>query len=76
VITVSNGVDANFFESNKDVKKVTDYHRRNSKIVGYIGVLAWWVDIDLIYAAAQRLNAVDFLLVGPFRTHAQCSTTA
>lgn len=66
VITVSNGVDTNFFESNKDLIKITDYHRRNSKIVGYIGVLAGWTDIDLIYAAAKRLNDVDFLLIGPF----------
>jgi glycosyltransferase involved in cell wall biosynthesis len=73
VITVSNGVDTSFFESNKDLKKITDYHRRNSKIVGYIGVLAWWVDIDLIYAAAQRLNDVDFLLIGPFHKQGERS---
>jgi len=67
VITVSNGVDTNFFESNKDPKKITDYERRNSKIVGFIGTLHLWVDIDLIYTAAQRLTGVDFLLIGPFR---------
>ncbi len=66
VIIVSNGVDINFFESNKDLKKITDYDRRNSKIVGYVGRLSLWVDIDLIYAAAQRLKAVDFLLIGSF----------
>jgi hypothetical protein len=66
VVTISNGVDANFFENKRRLREVTDYHRRNSKIVGYIGALYSWVNIDLIYATARRLNRVDFLLVGPF----------
>jgi glycosyltransferase involved in cell wall biosynthesis len=64
VLTVSNGTDAEFFEMNKNSCEITDYTRTDRKRVGYMGTY-WTVDMDLIYAAAQELTDVDFLLIGP-----------
>ena len=48
----------------KDSYEITDYARTDKKRVGYMGNY-WPVDLDLIYAAARELAAVDFLLIGP-----------
>jgi glycosyltransferase involved in cell wall biosynthesis len=64
VVTVSNGTDAKFFETNKNSHEITDYTRTNKKRVGYMGTYDR-VDMDLIYATAQELTEVDFLLIGP-----------
>jgi glycosyltransferase involved in cell wall biosynthesis len=64
VLTVSNGTDAEFFEKNKNSYEITDYTKTDKKRVGYVGAYHM-VDMDLIYAAAQELTEVDFLLVGP-----------
>jgi hypothetical protein len=63
VLTVSNGTDAAFFETNKNSHEITDYTRTDKKRVGYMGTYHR-VDMDLIYAAAQELTEVDFLLLG------------
>ena len=74
VVTVSNGTDAKFFEMNKNSCEITDYARTDKKRVGYMGTY-YRVDMDLIYATAQELTEVDFLLIGPLdrqnqrRTH-------
>jgi len=62
-VTVSNGTDAEFFEKNKNSHMITDYARTDKKIVGYMGTYHR-VDMDLIYATAQELAEVDFLLIG------------
>jgi hypothetical protein len=64
VLMVSNGTDAEFFEMNKNSYEITDYTRTDKKRVGYMGTYER-VDMDLLYAAAQELTEVDFLLIGP-----------
>ena len=64
ILTVSNGTDADFFEMNKNSYEITDYTRTGKKRVGYMGTYHR-VDMDLLYAAAQEITEVDFLLLGP-----------
>lgn len=71
VLTVSNGTDAEFFEKNKNSHEITDYTRTHKKRVGYMGTYHR-VDMDLIYATAQELAEVDFLLIGPLDRQNQC----
>jgi glycosyltransferase involved in cell wall biosynthesis len=66
VVVVSNGVDSEFFLRNRESHQILDYAKKNRKIVGYVGALSSWVDLDLVYAAAEELTEVDFILVGPF----------
>ena len=65
VITVSNGVNMDFFQENKSATHISDYQKSNRKTVGYVGSFYEWVDIDLIYDAAKSLQNADFVLVGP-----------
>lgn len=65
VITVSNGVNVDFFQENKSATQISDYQKRNHKTVGYVGSFYKWVDMDLIYDAAESLQSADFVLVGP-----------
>jgi hypothetical protein len=64
VFLVSNGTDIDFFEKNKNSYDITDFKKTNKKRVGYMGTYHR-VDMGLIYATAQKLTDVDFLLIGP-----------
>ncbi|MGZ4928908.1 MAG: glycosyltransferase, partial [Halobacteriota archaeon] len=66
VVLVSNGADSEFFEHNKESHQILDYEKKERKIVGYIGALSSWIDLNLVYDAAEELAEVDFILVGPF----------
>jgi glycosyltransferase involved in cell wall biosynthesis len=66
VVVVSNGADSEFFARNRELHQVLDYATKNRKIVGWVGTLGSWVDLDLVYDAAEELAEVDFILVGPF----------
>ena len=65
VITVTNGVDPNFFEKNANFYKISDYKKTNRTVVGYVGALYNWIDLDLILECAKSLLEVDFVLIGP-----------
>ena len=65
VITVSNGVDVDFFQENKNAMDIRDYRKRDNQTAGYVGSFYKWVDVDLIYQAAAELPNVDFVLIGP-----------
>lgn len=64
IINVSNGVTPDFFEKMKD-NEVTDYKKEDKKVVGYVGAIFNWFDINLVYKSAKFLPNVDFILVGP-----------
>ncbi len=71
VVVVSNGADREFFVCNKESHRIVDYAKNNRRIVGYIGALSSWIDLDLVYNAAKELAEVDFILVGPFDPRAK-----
>jgi glycosyltransferase involved in cell wall biosynthesis len=69
IMVVSNGVDAEFFESAKKPQVTMSYVKKSRKAVGYVGHFGWF-DFDLIFATANLLTDVDFVFIGPVRGHA------
>ena len=69
IVVVSNGVDAEFFESAKKSHVTMSYVKKGRKAVGYIGFFGWF-DFDLIFATANILTDVDFVLIGPVKGQA------
>jgi glycosyltransferase involved in cell wall biosynthesis len=65
IVTVSNGVDTDFFEKNRNNVKIKDYKKHGRMVVGYVGALFDWIDIELIFKSAQNLKEFDFVLIGP-----------
>ena len=61
VVIVPNGVNPTFFRKFKNKNKI----KNDKKVIGYVGALFEWVDIDLIYKSAKKLKNINFVLVGP-----------
>lgn len=64
VLNVSNGVNLHFFQENKNLV-VKNYKKGTKKVVGYVGAIFEWIDLDLIFESAKSLSNVIFILVGP-----------
>jgi len=65
-----NGVDAEYFGSAQDYKKSEAdilYKHRDKKLVGYVGHISTWVDIDLIIETAKILDPCVFVVIGPIK---------
>ena len=63
-----NGVDADFFgRALTYVKNETDllYGYRDRKVVGYVGGIHDWVDVDLMVETARLLPEMLFVIIGP-----------
>lgn len=65
---VPNGVDTDYFGSaltyGKNESDVL-YNYRDRKVVGYVGGIHDWVDVDLIVETAKLLPDTVFVLIGP-----------
>ena len=64
VLTVSNGVDTAFFQANRSAWQPSDYGKRGP-VVGFVGAILDWVDLDLVFQAAVMMPGVDFIMIGP-----------
>jgi glycosyltransferase involved in cell wall biosynthesis len=65
---VPNGVEVDYFETALTYQKSPDdelYKFRDKKIVGYVGQIAKWVDVGLIYDCSMKLHDYIFVIVGP-----------
>ncbi|MEA5115593.1 MAG: glycosyltransferase [Geobacteraceae bacterium] len=67
-LLVPNGVDDTFFRTALTYAKqesdiLNEY--RDRPVVGYVGGIHDWVDVDLIAETARRLPEVVFVLIGP-----------
>ncbi len=63
-----NGVDHDFFRAALTYeKKESDFLRefKGKPVVGYVGGIHDWVDVDLIVETAKLLREVTFVLIGP-----------
>jgi hypothetical protein len=67
IVTVSNGVNRKYFERQKDQCNVDKYLPRGRKIVGYVGAIYEWIDLELVMETALRLPQYDFVMVGPVK---------
>lgn len=61
---VRNGAEFEHFYSDKEDHK----NKAKNKIVGFVGAISDWVNIEMIAAAAKALPNVDFHMVGPIST--------
>ena len=67
-ILVPNGVDAAFFRTALAYEKRESdvlYEFRGKPVVGYVGGIHDWVDVDLIAETARRMPGITFVLIGP-----------
>jgi glycosyltransferase involved in cell wall biosynthesis len=65
---VPNGVDTEYFGRVREyVKRETDmlHEYRGRPVVGYVGGIHDWVDVDLIVETALLLPDTSFVLIGP-----------
>ncbi|MBM7613930.1 glycosyltransferase [Alkaliphilus hydrothermalis] len=63
VCLVPNGCDYHFFNKHKENGVKIDKDP-NTKIIGYIGAIAPWVDVDLITATAEAFPKEEIFLIG------------
>lgn len=59
------GVSLELFEPARTVEKPDDLQGIDEPIVGYVGALHEWVDLELIRAVAASMPDFQFVLVGP-----------
>lgn len=66
VIFLQNGVNAKWFKNQVENSNIPeDIISIKKPIIGYIGALSSWVDIELIAYSAKQLQNWTFVLVGP-----------
>jgi glycosyltransferase involved in cell wall biosynthesis len=65
VVMVSNGVDFSFFQEKRRAMVPADYRKSDRKVVGYVGAIFDWIDLELVHAAARLTPELDYLMVGP-----------
>lgn len=63
---VTNGVDVDFFIQSQKVKP-SSMQALKRPIIGYIGAIQEWFDVELIAWAAKERPNFQFVLVGPFK---------
>jgi len=67
-ILVPNGVDDDFFRAALTYEKRESdqlFACRDKPVVGYVGGIHDWVDVDLIAETARRMPEITFVLIGP-----------
>ena len=61
--TVGNGVDVDFFIEKSACDATLDVY--GQKVIGYVGALRDWIDLDLVERAAKARPDDIFVLIGP-----------
>jgi glycosyltransferase involved in cell wall biosynthesis len=69
VVMVTNGVDCDFFSKNKNSYAVPDYIKSTRPIVGYIGAIWDWINVELVHEVARLSPEIDYLMIGPVSTN-------
>ncbi len=59
------GVNLELFETARTLEKPDDLQEIDGPIVGYVGALHEWVDLELIQAVATSMPDFQFVFVGP-----------
>lgn len=63
VVTICNGVDYDFFEQRRYAEIA--FPSAAGKVVGYVGAIRDWIDLQLVAAVADCMPEVTFVMVGP-----------
>lgn len=64
---IPNGVKLSDFSSKKDfhIKEIENLKAEGKPVIGFIGAVHDWVDLDLVYDAAITRPNYNFVIVGP-----------
>lgn len=71
---LSNGVDFDYFNNfrNSHGPKPKYLEGLNTPMIGYIGTITYWIDLDLIISVAQVNPDYSFVLIGPLQIDIGC----
>ncbi len=61
---VCNGVDYEFFSTPLQVPRPADLPQTGLPIVGYVGSIAAWFDLDLLEECVKKFPSVNFVIIG------------
>ncbi len=67
---IPNGVDFNHFQTGQiraAADKPVELKEINKPLIGYIGVISWWTDLELLSAISKKLN-IAVMMIGPVET--------
>ncbi|MDD2890371.1 MAG: glycosyltransferase [bacterium] len=65
---IPNAVDFPFFNTQASlVKDRMDLASIPRPILGFVGLVSWWIDTELIYETAVKLPNYSFVIIGPIR---------
>jgi hypothetical protein len=77
VALIRNGVDVDAFQRlAASSGRPDDLPRTGRPIVGFVGALYEWIDMELIRDVARRLPELDFVFVGPHHGRSAVTTIA
>jgi glycosyltransferase involved in cell wall biosynthesis len=66
VTRIPNGVDVEWFQASAAEATVpTDLPRTSRPLIGYIGSISTWLDLELSRAVAESMPDAEFLFIGP-----------
>lgn len=65
VVMVSNGVDSGYFQQNCKQHYITDFHKSERAVAGYVGAIYDWIDLELVHASARLTPEIDYVMIGP-----------
>lgn len=66
---LNNGMDFDYFYNFRDSQTSipSALQELNSPIIGYVGTITYWLDLDLIISVAHDNPEYSFVLIGPLR---------
>lgn len=65
VFRIGNGVDYDLFSKSAEDGKPEEMSRYNPPIIGYVGAIARWFDMDLLDRIAEEFPECSIVLIGP-----------
>jgi glycosyltransferase involved in cell wall biosynthesis len=66
-IKIPNGVDFDHFNDYKSGYIPGELENIKKPVIGYIGVVSWWMDLDIIALIASKLK-ISVIIIGPVET--------
>jgi glycosyltransferase involved in cell wall biosynthesis len=64
VVLIPNGADVEHFARNQEAALPTELRGRSGPVLGFVGVVQTWVDVDLIARLADLLSEYTIVIVG------------
>lgn len=65
ILLISNAVDPKLFDHHRNYEIPQPLRSIKKPIIGFIGYIGNWIDIDLIYETAKEYKNLSFVIIGP-----------